>query len=131
MSAQEQMARLLQNWLQLTRAESAAIQAGAWPRLQTIQSEKTRLREPLNDLKKACLGAGREASSAASLLKDDGFRAAIGRLIALEEHNAQLVAARRQKAREQQLHLSRASRNLRQLKKSYASQLPTAMHSWV
>jgi len=129
MSAQEQLARLLQQWQQMTRAESEAIQAAAWPRLQAIQSDKARLQRPLSEAMRQW--KAQESSAPRGALSDKPFRAAVSRLIALEEHNAQLVAARRQKARAQQLHLGRAARNLHRIKKSYAPAAPVAWSSWV
>ncbi|MGA3180902.1 MAG: hypothetical protein ABSF38_11200 [Verrucomicrobiota bacterium] len=124
MSAQEQMARLLQQWLRMTRAESAAIRAEAWPKVEAIQTDKARLQQPLNEARRAWKAeAGTGLQSA---LAEKPFRAAIGRLIALEEHNARLVAAHQQKARARQLHLGRAARNLLMVKKSYAPEAPVA-----
>ncbi|MGD1085889.1 MAG: hypothetical protein ABSA47_14225 [Verrucomicrobiota bacterium] len=129
MSTEEQMARLLQQWHQMTRAESRAIQAAAWPRLRAIQSDKARLRQPLSEAMKQW--KAQESSAPRGVLSGKPIRAAVSRLIALEERNAQLVAARRQKARDQRLHLERAARNLLRVKKSYAPAAPVAWSSWV
>jgi hypothetical protein len=118
MSTQEQMARLLRQWLQLTRAEAAAIRAGSWPKLQTIQSEKAQLREPLREARKAWRAQAGAARCSAE--EEKPFRAAISRLVALEAQNAQLVTACQEKAHAQLLRLGRAARNLHRVKKSYA-----------
>jgi hypothetical protein len=129
MSAQEEMTRLLQQWLQMTRAESEAIQAAAWPRLQAIQSDKARLRQPLGEAMKQW--KAREPSPSGGPPSDPSFRAAIGRLIALEERNARLVAARQEQTRAQRLHLERAARNLLRVKQCYAPAAPVAWSSRV
>lgn len=115
MTPQDNIARLLEQWLQLTRAESRAIQAGAWIELRQIQSSKTALRQPLTEACRCCKSAAPDVPSTAL-----PFRAQVARLIALEEHNASLLAARRDKASEQQLLIRRAARNLRNIRRSYA-----------
>jgi hypothetical protein len=122
MTPSEHMAKLLQQWQQMTRAESAAIQAAAWPKLREIQSRKASLRQPLDEAFRQWkagepAGAGRAGGGRL-------FRAEVARLIALEAHNAQLLAERRAKAREQQLHLERAAQNLRNLRRCYAPPPP-------
>jgi hypothetical protein len=52
------------------------------------------------------------------------FRAEVARLIALEEHNARLLAIRRERACEQQRLLERAAQNLRNIRRTYASPSP-------
>jgi hypothetical protein len=131
MSAQEQLARLLQEWLQMTRAESEAIQAGAWPRLLAVQSDKSRLRRPLSEAMRQWKARESSPSGGAPAENDKPVRAAVGRLIALEERNAQLVAGRLEKARAQRLHLERASRNLARVKQCYAPAAPVAWSSRV
>jgi|ERR1035441_5734509 hypothetical protein len=122
MTPPEPMARLLQQWQQMTRAESAAIQAAAWTKLREIQSRKAALRQPLDEAFrqwKTGEPAGAGCGGGGPL-----FRAEVARLIALEAHNAQLLAARREKAREKQLHLERAAQNLRNLRRCYAPPPP-------
>jgi len=116
------MACLLEQWLQMTRAESQAIQAAAWPKLREIQSRKAGLRQPL-DLAFRQWKSSRP-SAPASDAAENPFRAQVARLIALEAHNAQFLAGRRERARERQLHLERAAQNLRNLRRSYAPPSP-------
>jgi hypothetical protein len=121
MTPREHTALLLRQWHQLTRAESGAIQAAAWPKLRDIQSRKAALMQPLSD------AFARWNSAEPAVSGDAGsnpFRAGIARLIALESHNAQLLAGRRDAARQQQLHLDRAAQNLRNVRRTYVPPLP-------
>ena len=119
---QEHTTRLLQQWLQMTRAESQAIQAGAWAKLHEIQSHKAALRQPLNEARRQWKSGGPAASAAAGGALP--FRAEVARLIALEASNARLLAVRREKAREQQRHFERAAQNLRNLRRTYVPPSP-------
>jgi hypothetical protein len=123
MTPPEHIARLLQQWLQMTRAESQAIQAAAWPKLREIQSGKAGLRQPLAQAFRQWK-SGQPSVPASSA--ENPFRAQVARLIALEAHNAQFLAGRREKARQQQLQLERAAQNLRNLRRSYAPPTPPA-----
>jgi hypothetical protein len=128
MSAPADMARLLQQWRQMTRAETEAIHTDAWPKLQEIQSRKTQLQTSLNEA--LANWRAQQSSEYRTGVVDLPFRAEISRLIAMEGHNAQLVAVRRQKARERKLQLERASRNLGKVRHSYAPQTSGALNSW-
>jgi hypothetical protein len=119
MTPPEQTARLLQQWLQMTRQESQAIQTGAWTKLHEIQSRKAALRQPLRQASRQC-GIGRASVPAAA----HPFRAEIARLISLEAHNARLLALRLEKARGRQRQLERAAQNLRNIRRSYARPSP-------
>jgi hypothetical protein len=93
MNPTENASSLLQQWLEMTRAEAEAIQSSAWQRIAEIQSRKASLRQPLTE---------------AFQHWNPGelpFRADLGRLIALESRNAQALTDRLQKAREQHLAL--------------------------
>jgi hypothetical protein len=122
MSPREHAARLLQQWRQMTRAESEAIQAAAWSRLLDIQSRKAALRQPLDEAYRQWQSGGPAVPATAAA--ENPFRAQVARLIALEARNAQLLADRREKARQQQLHLERAAQNLRNVRRSYAPPPP-------
>ncbi len=116
------MALLLRQWLQFSRAESAAILAAAWPKLRQIQSAKAALRQPLDEAFRQWQSTGPAATASAAARRP--FRAQVARLIALEAGNAQLLAVRRDQAREKLLRLERAGRNLRNLRRSYAPPSP-------
>jgi len=122
MTPQEHTASLLQQWLQMTRAESQAIQAGAWTKLHEIQSHKAALRQPLNEARRQWKSCGPAPSAAPGDALP--FRAEVARLIALESRNARLLAVRREKARGQQRHLERAAQNLRNLRRTYVPPSP-------
>ena len=47
MSARKELARLLEQWLQLTRIVGEAIDVAAWPDVKRIQARKASLRQPL------------------------------------------------------------------------------------
>jgi hypothetical protein len=128
MSAPADMAGLLQQWRQMTKAETQAIHAAAWPKLQEIHSSKALLKTSLNDT--LAKWWAQQSSEYRTGEFDPPFRAEVSRLIALEAHNAQLVAARQQKARERQQQLERASRNLGKVRRSYAPQTSGALNSW-
>ena len=118
MNQGENPSALLQQWLELTRAEAAAIQSSAWQKLGEIQSRKASLRQPLAEAFQQC--------NSAELL----FRGELGKLIALESRNAQVLTDRLQKAREQRLALERAALNLRNVRRSYAPPPVTAWNSY-
>jgi len=122
MTPQEHTASLLKQWLQMTRAESQAIQAGAWTKLHEIQSHKATLRQPLDQASRQWKSGGSAASAASGGAAP--FRAEVARLIALEARNARLLAARREKALEQQRHLECAAQNLRNLRRTYVPPSP-------
>jgi hypothetical protein len=122
MTPPDQMALLLRQWLDLSRAESAAILAAAWPKLRQIQSGKAALRQPLDEAFRQWKST--DPAVAASAAARRPFRAQVARLIALEAGNAQLLAVRRDQAREKLLRLERAGRNLRKLRRSYAPPSP-------
>jgi hypothetical protein len=121
MTPQDETGRLLQQWLQMTRAESRAIQAGAWSELQQIQSSKAALRQPLAEAWRGFNSALPPVPHSARALP---FRAEVARLIALEDHNARLLAGRREKACEQQRLMERAAQNLRNIRRTYAPPSP-------
>jgi hypothetical protein len=121
MTPQDHTARLLQQWLQMSRAESRAIHSGAWTMLRQIQSSKAALRQPLAEAWRGFKSARPPVPHSARALP---FRAEVARLIALEEHNARLLAVRREKACEQQRLMERAAQNLRNIRRTYAPALP-------
>ena len=122
MTPPEHTARLLQQWLQMTRAESQAIQAAAWPKLLDLQSRKASLRQPLEEAFRQCQSG--QPAVPASPVAENPFHAQLARLIALEAHNAQLLADKKQQARARRLQLECAAQNLRNLRRSYARPSP-------
>jgi hypothetical protein len=126
MTPQDHTARLLQQWLQMTRAESQAIQSGAWTKLHQIQSSKAALRQPLAEAYRRCKSAAPPVPvlAAGVSARSLPFRAEVARLIVLEEHNARLLAVRRERACEQKHLMERAAQNLRNLRRTYAPPSP-------
>ncbi|MGA2555093.1 MAG: hypothetical protein ABSG04_02340 [Verrucomicrobiota bacterium] len=124
MTPPDHMALLLRQWQQLTRAESAAIQAAAWPEVRDIQSRKASLRQPLTEAFRQWKSSGPAAAAAAAAHRP--VRAQVAALLALEAHNARLLALRRERARQKILHLERAAHNLRNLRRSYVPPAPPA-----
>lgn len=118
MSAREHASGLLQQWLEMTRAEAEAIQSAAWQKLEEIQSRKASLRQPLAEAFQQWKPG------------EIPFRAELGRLIALESRNAQVLTDRLQKTRAEQLALERASQNLRNVRRSYAPPPATAWNTY-
>ena len=85
MSARKDIARLLEQWLQLTRDEATAIQSASWPALRDIQSRKAELQKSLSQAEKNW--------AAENPGEPKPFRAEVGRLISLVARNAELLAA--------------------------------------
>ena len=76
----------------MTRAESEAIQAAAWPKLRDIQSDKAAAPATFE----RSMGNGKRSEPSAPRGRrspTSPFAPQSARLIALEEHNAQLLAA--------------------------------------
>jgi hypothetical protein len=122
MSAEQDIARLLGEWRELTRAEGVAIQSANWNTVQEIQSRKSDLQKSL-----ATAEANWVAENSANQSAPKPFRAEVARLISLEARNADLLAAQMRRARAQQETLKQAWRNLRKIQRSYvAKSAPTA-----
>jgi hypothetical protein len=125
MSARKDMARLLEEWLQLTQAEGAAIQSAAWSAVKEIQARKTELQKSLAEAE--LNWAAENPGDTSGVPAPKPFRTEVGRLISLEARNAELLAAQLRRARAQQEALDQAYRNLRKIQRSYARKpLPTA-----
>lgn len=118
------MALLLEQWLEFTQAEGAAIQSAAWAKLRVIQARKADLKKSLAEAEARWV---RENSGAVQ----KPFRAEVSRLISLETRNAELLAAQLRRAQAQQESLNDAGRNLRKIQRSYVPRtLPTAWQSY-
>jgi hypothetical protein len=114
MSAQHELAGILQQWLQLTREESAAIQSARWPALTRIQARKAALREALPA---AARRSAQEDAAAGPARKS--FRAEVGRITSLLTRNSETLAAQLRQVRARQELLDQAKRNLRKIQRSY------------
>lgn len=117
MSAQQETAKILEQWLQLSQAEAHAIQSAAWASLKEIQTAKTRLQEELARARKKW-----EAENPANALSAPGkhpFHAELGRLISMATRNSELLAAQVRRAHAKRESLNEAIRNLRKVQRHY------------
>lgn len=118
MSARDELAAVLQRWLQLTRQEASAIEAAAWPALARIQASKAPLRDSF-------VAAARQCATEDPSLP---FRAEVGRIISLLTRNAEVLAAQLRRARARQKSLNEARRNLGKIRQSYIQ--PARLTAW-
>ncbi len=123
MDPRQRINALLKQWLEMTHAESQAIQSGDWPALRNIQSAKADLRPPLGRAVEQWR-AENPAEAAAN-----PFRAEVTQLLALETQNANLLAARKHRARQKKRLLEQALFNLRRVHSSYTLPARAALNS--
>ncbi len=119
MAARQEMAALLDQWLQLTHAEAGAIESAKWPSLKDIQAAKVCLQKRLTQTREKW-EAEYPGNTLAGPVKHS-FRAEIGRLLSLETRNADLLAAKLRQAHAQRESLNEAARNLRNVHQTYVS----------
>jgi hypothetical protein len=116
---------LCERWRQLTKAETDAITAADWAKVDSCQEAKRAL-QPLilaaTEAPRARASQGRQTSAPLRRLVDE--------LIALEAGNRDLILARQREAERQFSELQRSSRSLRQLHKAYAREAHTHWHSY-
>jgi hypothetical protein len=126
MSARNEFSGILQQWLQLTREEGAAIQSGLWPDVRRIQARKVVLREAFTAAARKC---AREDVSGGRTQKP--FRAEVGRIISLLTRNGEALAGQLRRVQARRKLLEQAKRNLRRIQRSYLRpRQPTAWHSY-
>ncbi len=118
MTARQEIADLLEHWLQLTHAEAAAIGSAKWQSLKQIQAAKACLQKRLTQARETWLAE--YPSKAVAAPGKHPFHAEMGRLLSLETRNAVLLTAKLQRARAQRESLNEAARNLRNVRRSYA-----------
>jgi hypothetical protein len=118
MNPRREPAGLLAQWLQFTQGEAKAIHSGAWSSVREIQAAKSKLREPIAELRDQWEGENSGESLPASGRED--FRREVARLISLETRNGELLAARFQRARRERESLDQALLNLRNIRRSYS-----------
>jgi hypothetical protein len=119
MSAQQEMASILEQWRQLTQAEAGAIQSAAWPSLREIQAAKVSLQKHLTQA-----GEKWEAEKPGNVLavpRKHPFYAKLVRLLSLETRNAELLAAQLRRAHAHRESLNEAVRKLQNVHQSYVS----------
>jgi uncharacterized protein involved in exopolysaccharide biosynthesis len=129
MSARQELAGILQQWLQLTREEGAAIQTALWPAVSRIQARKAILRKSFTDAVQKC--AAEDAAAGPGKPASKPFRAEVGRIISLLARNGAALAAQLNRARTRRETLDQTKRNMRRIQRSYARSHPsTAWHSY-
>ena len=128
MNARQIIADLLQQWREVTQAESKAIQAADWPGLKTLQNAKDALQRSLIEARE--LWDAQNPAQELAATPDSPFAAEVHRLLALETRNQQLLEARRQMLRERREMLKQARHNVRRLRHSYAGDPEPKWHSY-
>ncbi len=123
MSARQNLAGILEQWLQLTKEESAAIQSSGWLEFQRIKARKAVLRPALAQALQQCAADGEAVAGS--------VRTQVGRIISLLTRNGAALSARRRRLQERQQALEQAARNLERIRRSYNRPPPRpAWHSY-
>jgi hypothetical protein len=112
MNAGPNLDGILDQWLDLTRAEAAAIQASNWGSLEQIQARKSSLQQPLADVFARFTASGAELT--------ETLREKAGRIISLLTRNGEVLAAQLRRARARQESFDQVSRTLNRIQQSYA-----------
>ena len=129
MNTRQDIAQLLEQWLQLTKEEGAAIQAAIWPTVKRIQAKKAALQAPLAAA--ARKWADEDSANGGGNPALLPFRAEVGRILSLLTRNGEALAAQLRKAQAEQELLDQGKRNLSKIEGSYVRQLsPAAWHSY-
>ena len=113
MDQRQHIAAVLKQWLEMTHAESQAIQSGDWAALRKIQTAKAALRPPLGEAVEQWRAANPAEAAA------NPFRAEVTELLALETQNSNLLAARKHRAHAKKRLLEQALFNLRRVRSTY------------
>lgn len=113
MNARQELAGIMEQWLELSQAEGTAIQKSQWPALKRIQARKSALRESFSRAVREC------AQSDRPVLQQ--FRPKAARLMSLLNRNAAALATALSQARAEQEKLNLTRQNLRRIQRSYAS----------
>lgn len=113
------IAKLLEQWFQLTQDEAVAIQSAAWPTLREIQAAKSLLQTRLGSAREKWESENSAHTHAASVPGKHPFHAELGRLLSMETRNAELLTAQMRRARAERESLNEAARNLRKVQHHY------------
>jgi hypothetical protein len=128
MKARHDIEKFLGQWFELTQAEAGAIQTSEWTEVREIQSAKAELQKSLTAARERLMaecGGGLPAPA-----NTDPLRMDLGRLVSLENRNAELLAAQMRRARAEQEKRAESLRNLRRLQRSYGRRLDAAWQSY-
>jgi DNA anti-recombination protein RmuC len=112
MDHQQHLGLLLDQWLALTRAEASALDAGDWLSFKRLQTEKTSLRQGLDQVVNDCRARGLNFS--------EQIRSKVGRIESLLTRNGSRLETRRKALRRSQDALDQVRRNLHRIRSSYA-----------
>jgi len=124
MDLRQRIAAILKQWLEMTHAESHAIQSGDWPALRNVQAAKAELRPPLG----AAVEQWRAENPAEAAANP--FRAEVSQLLALETQNGNILVARKHRAHEKKRLLEQALFNLRRVRSSYTKPARVGLNSY-
>jgi hypothetical protein len=124
MDPRQRIAAILKQWLEMTHAESQAIQCGDWAALRDIQASKAQLRPPLSQAVEQWR-AENPAEAAAN-----PFRAEVADLLALETQNGNFLAARKHRAHQKKQLLEQALFNLRRVRSTYTEPSRLVLNSY-
>jgi hypothetical protein len=120
MNPASELGELYEQWRSLTEAESLAIEAAAWARVEQYQAAKGRLQPRITELTRRLDATTHERE----------FRPMVEELMRLEHRNSALLQRQRNAAERQRQELDRTSRTLRQIHKSYVPPVRTHWQSY-
>jgi hypothetical protein len=122
MTARNEMAGILQHWLQLAQKEGEAIESGDWAAVIKIQARKTVLREKFTVAALQC--AALDATDASGQASSRPFRLEVARIVSLLTRNGEALAEKMRQARERQHSLEQGRQNLGRIQRSYLRPQP-------
>jgi len=116
-SPADELAGLFEQWRSLTEDEGRAIEGGAWTQVEQYQTAKTLLQPRITEL----------SARIEIVVHETRFRAVVEELMELERRNLAILQRQRESAEQRRQELDRASRNLRQIHKTY---VPSTRAHW-
>jgi hypothetical protein len=119
-----------ERWGQLTEAEGAAIAAGRWTEVESLQRTKHQFQSIIDDARRDLRAANRAAGKAARGIEQE-FLPLIEELLASEARNSQTLVARRAQAVVEEQRLQQAVQKLHQIRGAYTLPRPTLWESYV
>ncbi|MGD1019096.1 MAG: hypothetical protein ABSA12_07225 [Verrucomicrobiia bacterium] len=118
-----------ERWRQLTEAEGSAISAGQWTQVESLQVAKQQLRSFIDgarhDLRAACQACGMATRGI-----EQEFRSLIFQLLDLEHANAEVLAAKRDRASQEKEEVGHVIQKLRELRRAYAPTRPSVWETY-
>ena len=123
MNPEDELLALYEEWRIVTAAETDAIHAEAWTRVNQCQEAKQRLQVRILET----TDRGQRQGTLADKLK---LRKIVDHLAALEIQNKMGLARKQERVRQQQTDLETAERTLHRLHRAYAPGERTGWHSY-